>query len=235
MAVVNDPTIPANITRVGMGSGMVWTPEHVAGGPLPVGQGGAYRLSMQSGTMAASLGANSEIFQFRYVTAANRICLVHGISVSAAVLTLPAVSTTVAIGPLQIRATPARAWTGAGSGGTRAVLTTNNQKLRTAHATSEVSDAGISSTGALTAGTKTLDSQDIGSVVTSLVAATAAGITAGVLVPKTNLLGDYIGGLAWPALYANQEGFVVRIASAFPATMTWAFTVDVAWSEVDGF
>lgn len=219
-----------------MGGTPGWMPLHVSSGPLSIGNGGAYRLSMTSGTMAASLGANSEIFQFRYVTAASRVALVHGISVSAAILTLPGVSTTVLVGPLTFRATIARAWTGIGSGGTRATMTTNNQKLRTAHATSEVNDIGIATTAALTAGTKTLDSQDIGSVVGSTGVLTAVGVEPqGIIVPKTNLLGDYTGGLAFPLVLANQEGFVVRIGSAFPATMTWTYTVDVAWSEVDGF
>lgn len=235
MAVINDPTLSANVAQVSMGAGTVWTPVHTTSGPLQVGTGGAYRLSMTSGTMAASLGANSEIFQFRYVTAASRVCIVHGISISAAIITLPAASTTIASGPFTFRATHARGWTGVGSGGARAVLTTNQAKMRTSHATSEVNDAGICTTAALTAGTKTLDTQDIGSVTSGYALATAVGIASSVILPKTNLLGDYIGGLAWPAIYANQEGFVVRTGVAFPATMTWAFTVDVAWSEVQSF
>lgn len=235
MAVINDPTTAANIVRVGMASGMVWTPQHTVTGPLPVGNGGAFRLAAASGTMAASLGANSEIFQFRFVTGASRVCLVHGISVSAAILTMPAVSTTVAAGPFQLRAAIARAWTAAGSGGTRFTLTGNNQKLRTGHATSEVNDAGISTTGALTAGTKTLDSQDIGSITSSTYLATQAGAVDTSIIEKTNLLGEFSGAMAFPLILVNQEGFVVRIGSAFPATMTWNFTVNVAWSEVDAF
>jgi hypothetical protein len=231
MAVINDPNIAANVQRVGMGSGMVWTPGHAVSGPLPVGAGGGYRLSMQSGTMAVSLGANAEIFQFRYVTGASRVCLVHGISLSAG----PNVAATAAV-LAAFRATIARAWTVAGSGGTRATLTGNNQKLRTGHATSEVSDAGISTTAALTAGTKTLDAQDIGSVAFGI---GTGAITTGVglqWVPKTSLMGEFLGGLAWPLALANQEGFVIRIgANAFPAGATWTFGVDVAWSEVDGF
>lgn len=231
MAVINDPDIAANIQRVGMGAGMVWTPGHSINGPLPVGSGGAFRLSMQSGTMAVSLAANSEIFQFRYVTAASRVCLVHGISISAGSNVAAATAVLAAI-----RATIARAWTVAGTGGTRATLTGNLQKLRTSHTTSEVNDAGISTTGALTAGTKTLDTQDIGCV--SFGIGTGA-ITTDVnlqLIPKTNLMGEFVAGMAFPLILANQEGFVIRSgANAFPAGMTWTFGVDVAWSEVDAF
>jgi len=231
MATINDPTTAANIQRVGMASGMVWTPGHVTSGPLPVGNGGAYRLSMQSGTMAASLGANAEIFQFRYVTGASRVCLVHGISISSA---MNVAATAAAL--LAYRATIARAWTAAGSGGARASLIGNLQKLRTGHATSEVNDAGISTTAALTAGTKTLDTQDIGSVAFSALTGAITVTTDGILVPKTNLLGDFGGTLAFPLVLGNQEGFVIRAgANAHPAGMTWTFAVDVAWSEVDGF
>lgn len=234
MAVI-EGGVSGQLADVGMGASVLWLPQHVAAGPLPVGTGGGYRLSATSGTMAASLAANSEIFQLRYVTAASRKALIHGISVSAAVLTLPAVSTTVAVGPFTFRAAIARAWTADGSGGTALGLTGNNQKLRTTHATSEVSTSRIASTGALTAGTKTIDGNDIGSVTSSLVFATAAGAASGVLVPKTNLMGDFAGSLAFPVVLDHQEGIIVRIGAAFPGTMTWAFTIDVAWSEVQSF
>lgn len=214
-----------------MGGTPGWMPAHTTSGPLSVGNGGAYRLSMQSGTMAVSLGANSEIFQFRYTTAASRVCLVHGIAISAG--SNVAASTAVLAA---FRATIARGWSVAGSGGTRAVLTGDLQQLRTTHAASEVNDAGIATTAALTAGTKTLDTQDIGSVAFGI---GTGAITVGVglnLVPKTSLMGDFPNGMSWPIVLANQEGFVIRIgANAFPAGMTWTFGVDVAWSEVDGF
>lgn len=238
MAVINDPNTAGNILRVGMGSSPGWMPAHVTAGPLSVGSGGAYRLGLQSGTMAASLGANLEIYQFRYAPATGRVCLVHGISISAAVLTLPAISTTVLAGPLQIVGTIARAWSVVGSGGTRAVLTTNNSKLRSLFATSEVNDAGIASTTNLAIGTKTLDTSNFGSVTANaggVLTATGA-VGAANLIPKSNLMGEFLGGLAFPLVLANQEGFVLKNGpTAFPATLTWTFTVEVIWSEVDGF
>ena len=39
-----------------------------------------------------------------------------------------------------------------------------------------------------------------------------------------------------PIVLANQEGFVVRSgANAWPATMTWAGSVNVVWAEVPAF
>lgn len=233
MATLNDPALSSQVAQVGMGAGTVWTPLHTTPGPLQVGTGGAFRLSMTSGTIAASLGANSELFQFRYVTAASRVCLVMGITVSAGAIVAPAVG----VGPInmQLRAAAARAWTVAGSGGTRATMTTNNAKLRTSHNTSEVNDIGMASTGALTVGTKTLDTQDFGAVDSSTYFNLAAGDADLTLMKQTNLLGEFQGGLAFPLVLANQEGFVVRSGIAMPATLTWNLVVNVLWSEVQGF
>lgn len=232
MAVINDPNDSTKIVRVGA---FAYTPAHVAPGPFPIGAGGAYKVSAVSGTMAAALAANSEIVQFRYVTAASRVCTVHSVMLSATILTLPGLSTTVASGPYQFRATMARAWTAAGSGGTRFVLTGNQAKLRTSFATSEVNDAGIATTGALTVGTKTLDTQDIGSITSSFMLATAAGAGDTTIVDKAPLFGWGASNMPWPITLANQEGFVVRIGAAFPATMTWNFAIDILWSELDAF
>jgi hypothetical protein len=136
---------------------------------------------------------------------------------------------------LSLRAMIARSWTVAGSGGTRATMTGNNQKLRTSFATSEVNDIGISTTSNLSLGTKSLDAQDIVGVNYSALTGAITVATQGTLVPKTNLLGEFVGGLAFPVVLANQEGFVIRTGAANPAGMTWHFTVDVAWSEVDTF
>lgn len=227
MAVINDPTVAANIARVGS---VTYTPQHHVAGPFPVGAGGAYRLSQSSGVIGATLAANSELFQFRYVTAANRVCLVHGINVSAC---MNVAATAAAL--LSLRATIARAWTVAGSNGTRAVLTGNNQKLATSHNTSEVNDAGIAGAGALTAGTKTLDQQDIGTVFYDALTGAITTLPSSQLVPSTNLFGDFAAGMAYPLILVNQEGFVVRSGPIGPATMTWGLTVNVAWSEVDAF
>lgn len=233
MAVVNDPNIAANVSRVGMGSGMVWTPQHSASGPLPVGAGGAYRISMTSGTIAASLGANSELFQFRYVTAAARVCLVFGITVSAAMIVAPAVGTAPV--NMQLVGKIARAWTADGTGGTAATLTGNNQKLRTSHATSEVVSARMATTAALGAGTKTFDAQNFGGTTGGVYFDLAAGDQSAVLIPQTNLLGEFTGGLGFPLILANQEGFSVLSGLAMPVTLTWNLVTNVLWSEVDGF
>jgi hypothetical protein len=185
---------------------------------------------MQSGTIAAGLAANSELFQFRYVTGASRVCIVMGVAVSAGA---NVAATAAALQSLRL--TVARGWTAAGSGGSRATLTGNNQKLRTGHATTEVNDIGIATTGALTAGTKTLDAQDIGSVSYGVGTGAITTSLSLNLVPQTDLLGEFVGSMAFPLILANQEGFVVRSGVTGPTGMTWQLAVNVIWSEVDGF
>jgi hypothetical protein len=208
------------------------SPGHTSRYPIAIGSGGGgyYRVGPTSGTMAAALAANAEIFQFRYVTAASRTCIVQKVTISAGA---NVAATAAAI--LAFKMTVARAWTAAGTGGTRLTLTGNNAKLRTSYSTSEINDAGISTTAALAAGTKTLDTTDVGGVAFGV--GTGAITTA---LPLTflspTILYDADGEGQHPLVLANQEGFVVRNgAVAFPAAMTWNFTVNVLWGEVANY
>jgi hypothetical protein len=206
------------------------SPLHVALYPTSYGSGGVYSMGATSGAMAAALAANAELYQFRYVTAASRIALVHRVIISAGANVAATAAATVAF-----RMTAARSWTAAGSGGTRLNVTGDFTQLRTSMTTSEVNDAGISTTAGLTAGTKTLDTTDL--------SALSIGIGTGAITvaANLNLLDPYelfssqdSGG--HPLVLANQEGFVIRSgANTWPATMTWSFSVNVIWSEVPAF
>jgi len=206
------------------------SPLHMVRMPVSYGSGGFYRVGATSGTMAAALAANAEIFQFRYVTAASRIALVKKISISAGA---NVAASAAALATL--RATIARSWTAAGSGGTRLTLTGDNVNLRTSMATSEVNDAGISTTAGLTAGTKTLDTTDFGAISFGIGTGAITVSVPLVLLPLTPLF-DSDGEGQHPIVLANQEGFVIRNgANAFPAALTWNFSVNVLWAEVPAF
>lgn len=209
--------------------GTTFRSQRVTARPIEYGAGGVYGISAQSGVMAVSLAANSEIFQWRYGTAASRVAAVYYVSISA--------GANVAAGSAVLEAfrmTAARAWTGAGSGGTPITLTGNNGKLRTSMATSEVSDSRIASTGALTAGTKVLDAQDMGSVAFGTGTGAITVATSLVLCPKVPLF-DATEESCMPYICANQEGFIVRIGALMPAGMTWNFSIDMKWAEVAAF
>ena len=210
-----------------------YSPGHYTQYPPVVGSGGAYRLGMTSGVMAVSLAANAELFQFRYVTAASRVCIVQRVTISIGMHTVVA----TAVAGLSVNMAVARAWTAAGSGGTRAVLTGDIANLRTAHATSEVNDAGISTTAGLTAGTKTIDhaTSNLGAVSFSTLTGAMTTTPGGQLLPETELLGAYGPG-GHPLVLANQEGFIIRNGTvAWPAGATWGFSVQVLWLEGPNF
>lgn len=198
------------------------------GRPMDYGALGFYRVSSVSGTMAAALAANSEIFQFRWPDA-TKLAIVTRIAISAGA---NVAATAAAL--CSFRVTAARSWSVAGSGGTRLTMTGNNQKLRTSMGTSLVNDIGIATTGALTAGTKTLDAQDVGGV--SFGIGTGAITTALNLniIPMTELL-NIDASNDHPLVLAQNEGFVIRSGIIFPATMTWAFTVNISWAEVTAY
>lgn len=200
--------------------------------PINYGSLGMYRLGMTSGTMAAALAANAELFQFRWPDATN-LALVYKVDMNAG-LNVAAAATAL----LSVNMAVARGWSAAGSGGTRAVLTGNISKLRTSMGTSLVNDAGISTTAGLTAGTKTIDHATTNLGIVHIPLGTGA-ITVGAtldLIPPGTTLFDANGEGTHPLILAQNEGFIIRNgAVAFPATMTWAFAVNVVWAEAAAF
>ena len=121
----------------------------------------------------------------------------------------------------------ARSWTVAGGGGTAIALTTNNQKLRSSMGTSLVNDMRVASTAALTAGTKTLDAQPIGSITSSTTA------TAGTPLWPAAYLYEINENDGMPIILAANEGIIVR--ATVPATGTWTASLDVTWMELASY
>jgi hypothetical protein len=201
------------------------SPAHITLAPWSYGALGHYRIAMVSGTIAAAIGANSEIFQFRYTGGA--ICAVYKIIFSSG-----ANVAATAAGLVAIRVAHARGWSADGSGGTAATLTGNNQKLRTSMGTTAVGTVRCATTAALGAGTKTLDAQDFGAIATGI---GTGAITTAVDLPIFPKVELFHADAGHPALYVNQEGFIVRTGPAFPATLTWHFAVTVYWAEVSAY
>lgn len=195
--------------------------------PMEVGLRGAYSLGCLTGLLPAALGANSEIFQFRW-THASFLCLLRSIRISASVST-----TMFAAGvPVQIESRIARTWSADGTGGTAIVMSSaNTNKKRTDHALSALSDTAVrvASTAALGAGTKTLDTNAFGSCM-------AGGpITAslnGTIIAPGSYLWQRDTPDEYPVLFETNEGFVIRVV-AVPATGTWMASVQIEWAEID--
>lgn len=189
--------------------------------PVDYGSLGIYRKSLLSGTMAAGLAANSEVFQFRW-TDATRVCVIQSVQLDG----LSGSATAFAAGFGKIDLVPARAWTADGSGGTAATLTGNNAKMRTSMSTSLGPSIRIASTAALTAGTKTLDTDPVGQL--SLSFGTAVSVQ---YANTVNLIDEAAHEM--PLVLSTQEGFVIR--ATVPATGTWQFGVTVLWAELNSY
>jgi hypothetical protein len=199
--------------------------------PLEFNGLGHYRLCMATGTIGAALAANSELVQFRWTHATNlavvmKILISAGANVAASAAAL-----------VTLEAMIARAWTVAGTGGATATLTGNNQKVRTSGmGTVSLGEFRIATTAALTAGTKTLDSQGIGNVTIGIGTGAITTSHRLQLIDKIDLLEVDADGSLHPPVFAQNEGFVIKNgATAWPAAMTWALGVTVIWAEVTAY
>jgi hypothetical protein len=197
--------------------------------PTDHGALGHYSIGMFSGLLPAALAGNSEIFQFRW-TDATRLALIKSVRISACVST-----TFFAAGvPVQIDMVKATGWTVAGSGGTRGTLAALLKKRTSNMASSLVaaSDVGISSTAALTAGTKTLETLSLAAIAAP--GPITASLNGQIVAPKTELFrgGEQSG--EHPLILATNEGFVIR-SVAVPATGTWTVAIEVDWAELASY
>lgn len=199
----------------------------VSGRPMELGTRGAYSLGVVSGVMAAGLAANAEIFQMRWIDA-TRVMLLRSIRLSAAPGT-----TAFAAGSIEFNLTLARGWTADGGGGTAVVFSTaNTNKKRTDFPFSLFSDTGVrfSATAALTAGTKTLDTNRLASF-SSFVSSVATTSASGPFIAPGTFLWQRDTAEEYPVLFEQNEGLVVR--ATVPATGTWQYSIHVEWAELD--
>lgn len=190
--------------------------------PYDYGALGSYRLSLLSGTMAAGLAANSEVFQFRWADA-TRICVVTSVIWDG----LSGSATAFAAGFAKVDMLVARSWTADGSGGVAATISGNNAKQRTSMGSTLLGAVRASSTAALTAGTKTLDTQAVGQYSAAIGTGTSVQ-----WMPQFDLFHADPGGES-PLILAQNEGFVIR--ATVPATGTWQFGATVCWTELAAY
>jgi len=197
--------------------------------PVDYGSLGYYRMSQISGTMAAALAANAEMYQFRW-TDATRLAVVFLIDISAGQNVAASAAAIVSF-----EAVIARAWTVDGSGGTAATITGNNGKLRTSMGTMLAGAMRISTTAGLTAGTKTLDTQGISNVAFGIGTGAITTSNSLIICPLRSLL-DAGPPNMHPIVLAQNEGWIVKNGPViFPAAMTWNFGVTHAWAEVASY
>jgi hypothetical protein len=201
---------------------------HVTAKPMDAGALGHYKQSVVTGSMAAGLGADSEILQFRW-TDATRFAVITQI-----ILDGMMASTAFAAGQIRLRATIARSFTVAGTGGTQLTF---GAKMRASMGASLISELRVATTAALGAGTKTLDSGDIGQVNTHSaqfgIATPVIGAVGPACGPNVFLSNPDMGGGEHPIVLAANEGFVIR--ATVPGTGVWILGMTVKWAEVTAF
>jgi hypothetical protein len=175
-----------------------------------------------SGALTAA-GANTAVYSFRNLSANPVIIRRVGIGF---------IATTgfTAAQQLNWGLKVARAFTVSDSGGTAIALTGNNCKARTSLGTLTSVDCRIAATAALTAGTKTLDTNDLG-----ITGAYAAATTAGnLLAPSPNNLLSHDTG-DYPLVLAQNEGFNVMNLTAMGAAGVGTLYVSMECAEVTAY
>ena len=186
--------------------------------PIEHGAGGFYRIGGASGALTGA-GANTPVFSLRWTSAI----------LNALILQFQwwwFLST--AFGTAQIvdhGLYAARGFSAADSGGTALTPATNDGKKRTSYPTSLVGDIRISSTAALTAGTRTLDAKHMGARG-QWANAVGAALPAGVASFNFRIDDEH------PILLAQNEGIILQNLTAMGATGVIRLYVDVAWLEV---
>jgi hypothetical protein len=166
---------------------------------------GAYRVAAFSG-LTTVLAANAEVFQFRWTDATN-IAVLKFLKVRVAVIT-----GFTAAQELAFDAILAASWSADGSGGTTITPGATNLLKRSSYPQSKVGAMRISTTGALTAGTKTLYGNALQDAAIEET------------LDMTNSGDD-------PAIFGQNEGLVVRNIIAMGAAGTVRWAVQMAWAE----
>ena len=185
---------------------------------------GHYTYGGFTGILPAALGANSEIFQFRW-SDTTRVCIINEIKISACVTT-----TFFAAGvPVQIDLVKSTGWTVAGTLGT-AISPAALLKKRTSMSSSLMAsgDARIATTAALGVGTKTLETLSLATILAP--GPITASLNGQIIAPGTILFRGEISDGQHPLVLAQNEGFSIR-SVAVPATGTWQAAISVDWTE----
>lgn len=188
--------------------------------PTDVAALGAFSVAALSGVMAAGIAANAPVFSLRYTGAG--VLLLRKLSLS-----IYASTTAFTAGVGNVQAYLARNYTVSPSGGAAISLAPNTGKKRTIFGGSGVGDMRVSTTAALTAGTRTLDGAPFASVVFPVPVTVNNS-----LIPARTALFDSKPG-EWPLVLAGNEGVEMQVN--MPATGTWLFAVDTEWEEVPVF
>jgi len=184
---------------------------------------GSYQYAITSGALT-TVAAGGLVYSFRFnPSTTTNLLMIRRVEIGFA--------TTTAFGTaqsLQYSMQIARSFTAVDSGGTSGAFTqANTGKLRTSMPTSQMSLTGsniqIATTAAMSAGTRTLDTQPIAYLAGASTAIGTALTSAPIYQHQS---GDY------PLILAYQEGFIINNVQTMGATGVINLTVNVEWMEL---
>ncbi len=208
-------------------------PMHVVGRPIPHGALGHYRIAATSGTIAAALAASGQVFYFKWPDA-TRYAVVTRVKLSFQCLTAFTAATLTDFGFDMLKVTSASA----GGGGTDLGALVKTRMRTSGMGASLMDVAGsmrISTTAALTALT-TLDATSIAQSVGDPQRVNPAAATEEQRVNDPTLLfqPDIASGEC-PLILGQNEGFVLRNRTVWPAAGTGIIQVECSWAEVTAY
>lgn len=203
--------------------------ERMSMRPLAVGALGHYRVAVQTGAIAAGMSSDGALFSARW-TSSSALAVITSIRVTGMRAT-----TAFAAGAIDIKATKATGFSASDSGGTALTLTGDQAQMRTSFGASLFGDMRVATTAALTAGTRTLDTQDLGQITThsSGGVGSATPIIGSIYLPRTELFEADVHRGESPLVLTTNEGVIVR--ATVPATGVWNLGVEMVWAEVTAY
>jgi hypothetical protein len=209
-------------------------PLHVTSKPISYGSLGHYRISRTTGTLAAALAASAIVFAFRWGDATRL-----GILLRLRTRFLPLTPFTAATltDHTSFDAFVGRTYTASHTGGTALTPAGNDGKTRTSMGTSLATDIRISTTAALAGGTITLDASPFAQSIRKGNRVNPAAATEETIQPSTDGMDlDFdMGGGDHPQVFAQNEGFIIRNRTVWPAAGTGILSVTCVWAEVTAF
>lgn len=229
MAVIEGGT---SLALAGVGAEAA-SPLHAVTKPTPYGALGHYRIAATTGTLAAALAANSQLFYLRW-TDATRFCVITRFKASFQTLTPFTAATLTDFGFDLFKATAVSA----GGGGTDLGALVKTRMRTTGMGASLLDVAGamrISTTGLLTALT-TLDATAIAQSIGDPNQTNPAGGTEEPRVNDPTLLfqTDVASG-EHPLVLGQNEGLVLRNRTVWPAAGTGIVQIELSWAEVTAY
>jgi hypothetical protein len=203
----------------------------------PIKADGIYRITLLTATYAG-LAASAPLISFRW-SHATKLCAL--LEAELMVYTTAAASTAAITERQLVRA---RAWTAQDTGGTGITFAAGENKLRTSMADTVMAAGDIRYyNGGLTAGTRTLDANPLASAFGwAPLNHTGTDISGGGGAATSAAWGTVGGHQGWilhsclrakmsPLIFAQNEGFIIRVGQAQPGGSTQRTAVNITWAE----